>query len=131
MGFMYRSQPYLKHLMKGVNKMIKWKINKKCDFFVDHSRQYHNIPSKGQLPATHNYTSARWGHAVGKIDQVDTHGNIFDLMGHGSGIYDNDYILINGEHGGTIRFRVDKIYYFFDPHDMWSARVVSDPEKNK
>lgn len=49
------------------------------------------------------------------------------MCGWGMGIDDGDYLLLKHPEGGDTRYKIDKIWYQADPHDMWTAEVSFAP----
>lgn len=76
---------------------------------------------------THDYSKRRWGHDC--TFETDDNGLTAHSVGWGVGLSEGDYILLEhkGSPNGSSRYRIEKIKYFRDPPDMWSADLVFAP----
>lgn len=77
---------------------------------------------------THNYTRSNlyWGHNLGPWHTEDK-GLHVSAMGIGSGIRENDFILVSTEGYDTTRYVVGEIHYRSDPPDLWKAELIYAP----
>lgn len=74
---------------------------------------------------THDYTIRTWGHDY-TISKIIDGGKMIEMAGWGSGIKVGHFLLLpNGS--DTTRYRIVKIRYCSDPHDMWFATAAFDP----
>ena len=75
---------------------------------------------------THDYSGDKriWGHDY-TLTPISG-GMKGRMVGWGRGINTDDFLILdNGK--STSRYRVDRISYFKDPSDMWSASVTFNP----
>ena len=70
---------------------------------------------------THDYSRRCWGHDY-TFDPIDN-GLRGAMMGWGHGLKQGDYLILENKDKST-RYQIEKIDYFSDPNDMWSADVV-------
>jgi hypothetical protein len=80
---------------------------------------------RGQGNQTHDYRNAMrgWGHDIGYKPLPGDH---LDAYGWGEGIRPGDFVLLSNGDADT-RYRVAKIRYATDPHDMWFATLAFAP----
>jgi MioC protein len=75
----------------------------------------------------HDYTQPEWGHSF-NIIKSENGGHRLKVVGWGLGIKKKDYLILPNE-GGTTRYRVTEINYYFDPRDMWNATLEFAPRQ--
>lgn len=73
-------------------------------------------------PTTHDYFTRRsWGHDY-TIHKIIDSGMKLELSGWGRGIEVGDILKLKNGNSST-HYIVDKIEYYNDPKDMWSAEA--------
>jgi hypothetical protein len=83
------------------------------------------------MSETHDYSGEHrcWGHDYNVVRVVDG-GMWLVLMGHGRGIKEKDYLILdNGQE--TTRYYVADIEYFLDPPDMWKIHAKFTPRRGE
>lgn len=66
-----------------------------------------------------NYVEQFWGHAISMVKQ-NKDGSVF-IMGHGRGITQDSYLLVQMASEKTGYMQILDISYFSNPTDMWEA----------
>lgn len=74
---------------------------------------------------THDYTNCYWRHSY-VIINIKKKGQRISMMGWGHGLKVNDFILFENK-GATTRYKLTKVEYETDPHDMWHAEAQFAP----
>jgi hypothetical protein len=83
----------------------------------------------GRSPVTHDMTQHAWGHGISIFTPRDKEGLTASVMGHSqTRIEKGDYIIM-GDRAGTTRYKVDKIKYKSDPHDLFEATLSFYPRR--
>lgn len=74
---------------------------------------------------THDYTRRSWGHDF-TIMRIEDKGQRLGVSGWGHGIEEGHFLILPNRDKST-RYRVDKITYYSDPPDMWTADLSFAP----
>ena len=102
----------------------------------DRSTSSHLNPNSGNIlrafgmpgprsdePMTHDYTETYWGHNYTGLTTVNEEEGVISLLGWGYDIRVGDFVLFGGKGGYVVKYRVEKIEYYPNPKDMWSAEM--------
>lgn len=77
---------------------------------------------------THDYRNGGWGHDI-IIHTVIDKGLLLKVQGFGYGVAVGDYIRLayRDSTNGETKYKVDKIAYYSNPRDMWTAELSWAP----
>lgn len=82
--------------------------------------------SKSQ-PTTHDYTSLGWGHNI-TFTGTSEDGRKANVVGHGLGVKQGDYLILANGPTATTRYRITK-FKQMRPADCWRAKIEFAPRE--
>lgn len=80
------------------------------------------------MSKTHDYTQSVWGHTCNVMQVIDG-GQKLELSGFGYGVKRGDFLILADRHGNTTRYKITKIKYNMNPHDLWFANAKFAPRQ--
>lgn len=82
--------------------------------------------SKSQ-PTTHDYTRLGWGHNI-TVTTISEDGKKCNVVGHGLGVKQGDYLILANGPTATTRYRITKLKQL-RPADCWRAKIEFAPRE--
>ena len=82
--------------------------------------------SKSQ-PTTHDYTRLGWGHNI-TFTSISEDGKKGNVVGHGLGVKQGDYLILANGPTATTRYRITKVKQT-RPADCWRAKIEFAPRE--
>ena len=82
--------------------------------------------SKSQ-PTTHDYTRLSWGHNI-TVTSISEDGLKANVVGHGLGVKQGDYLILANGPTATTRYRITK-FKQMRPADCWRATIEFAPRQ--
>ena len=78
-------------------------------------------------PTTHDYTSLGWGHNI-TVTSISEDGLKANVVGHGLGVKQGDYLILANGPAATTRYRIAK-FKPLRPADCWRAKIEFAPRE--
>ena len=78
-------------------------------------------------PTTHDYTRLGWGHNI-TVTSISEDGLKANVVGHGLGVKQGDYLILANGPAATTRYRIAK-FKPLRPADCWRAKIEFAPRE--